>query len=71
MADEKHPICLEWEEYYQTLEKIRDLGITNMWGAAPYLKAEHPELSHEKATQVLLSWISNYSELADKYSWRR
>lgn len=31
MAEQKHPICLEWEEYYQTLEKIRDLGITNMW----------------------------------------
>ena len=69
MADESYPICLEWQEYYQTLEKIRNFGFTNMWGATPYLKEEHPELSHEKANRVLLSWISNYSELAEMYGW--
>ena len=33
----KHPINDEWSTYYQTLEHIRRSGITNMWGAAPYL----------------------------------
>lgn len=68
---ERHPICEEWMEYYKTLEGIRRCGIVNMWGAAPYLQACFPDLSEQKATDILLSWISNYDELNERFGWQK
>ena len=67
---QKHPINDAWEEYYKTLEEIRRSGICNMWGANTYLKDSHPELSHDEAKAVLLSWITNYTELSQRFGWR-
>ena len=70
MENNKHPIREDWEEYYQVLENIRQSGITNMFGAAPYLKEFCPELSHKLAQAILVNWISNYNELNKKYNWQ-
>jgi hypothetical protein len=70
MENEKYPIKEEWEEYYKMLEVIRKSGITNMFGATPYLKDFYPELSSEEAKEILLSWMSNYNELNKKYCWQ-
>lgn len=70
MPDNKYPIKEEWEEYYKVLEGIRRLGITNMWGAAPYLKEFCPELSEKESSEILVNWISNYDELNKKYNWQ-
>lgn len=68
---EKHPICEEWIEYYQTLEAIRRTGVVNMWGASPYLRECYPGMSEEKARDVLLSWIANYDTLNERFGWQR
>lgn len=65
-----NPIREEWEQYYRVLEAIRESGITNMFGAAPYLKEFCPELSHKEAQAVLVNWMRNYDELSKKYGWR-
>lgn len=65
---EQHPIHNEWAKYYKTLEAIRQSGIVNMWGAAPVL-AEYEGITQQLAKDVLMSWISNYRELAKIYSW--
>lgn len=65
----KYSINDEWDHYYKALELIRKSGITNMWGAAPYL-AKYCNISVELASDILLSWIENYSELSKKFSWR-
>ncbi len=70
MENEKYPICLEWEEYYFTLEGIRRTGVVNMWGAAPVLRDCFPDLSEEKAQQILCNWIHNYDKLNEKYGWQ-
>lgn len=70
MWSEKHPIRDEWEQYYQTLEVIRKSGIVNMWGASPVL-ADWEDISQDLAKDVLLSWISNYDELARRHEWRK
>ena len=59
----------EWNDYYNTLEAIRKSGITNMWGAAPYL-AKLEDIDEKLATKVLLNWMHNYSELNKKFGWR-
>jgi hypothetical protein len=68
---EKYPIRDEWEEYYMVLEGIRRTGVCNMFGAAPYLKEFCPELSEKLAQAILVNWISNYNELAERYEWRQ
>lgn len=67
---EGRPIKEEWKDYYQMLENIRQSGITNMFGAAPYLKEFCPELSQEEAKEILCNWMCNYDELSEKYGWR-
>tara|TARA_R110002012_G_scaffold258574_5_gene439082 strand:- start:244 stop:465 length:222 start_codon:yes stop_codon:yes gene_type:complete len=52
----------EWMEYYNMLESIRESGITNMFGAAPYL-AEYAGIDGELAERVLMSWMENYAEI--------
>lgn len=69
--ENKNPIKDEWKDYYNILEFIRDSGVTNMFGAAPYLQQYFPELSKTKATEILLNWMNNYNELSKKYNWRR
>lgn len=59
-------------EYYQMLEKIREEGICNMWGAAPYLVAESGyTLGFEEANQILLEWIANYDKLNARFGWQK
>ena len=65
----KYPIKEEWNTYYETLEVIRQSGITNMFGAAPYL-AEYCKIDLKLASDILCSWIDNYGELSKKFSWR-
>lgn len=69
--NKKHPICIEWEEYYKTLEAIRRTGVVNMWGSAPYLKECFPDMSEQKSRDVLLSWIENYGELNERFGWQK
>lgn len=66
----KYPIKEEWNNYYETLEVIRQSGITNMWGGDYYLKEICPELTRGQAKEILCSWIDNYGELSKKFSWR-
>lgn len=70
MLNEKYPIKEEWDEYYKVLEGIRRIGVCNMYGAAPYLKAFCPELSNKESAEILINWMENYSELSKKFGWR-
>lgn len=68
-ADEymkENPINEEWKEYYILLEGIRESGITNMWGASPYL-AEFADIDIKLASKILCSWITNYDKLKELY----
>lgn len=65
----KREINRKHNQYYDALEVIRKSGITNMWGAAPYLKEIFPELTRDEATNILLTWIDNYDELCEERGW--
>ena len=70
MANEKYPIKQELTKYYNALEVIRESGITNMFGAAPYLREVFPELSRMESNEVLCNWMENYDTLSDMFNWR-
>jgi len=59
----------EWNQYYQTLEGIRKSGITNMFGAAPYL-ARIEGIDEKLAREVLANWMHNYDALNKQFNWR-
>lgn len=40
-------------EHWLFLEDLRRSGVTNMYGAAPYLMKAFPELSHGEAVNIL------------------
>lgn len=46
-------------KYWIYLEKLRRSGVTNMYGAGPYLQQEFG-LSRIEARQILLDWMKNY-----------
>ena len=56
----------EWKEYYLYLEELRQSGITNMYGAAPYL-AEEFNLKIRDAREILCNWMNNYEEISKEY----
>lgn len=46
--------------YWNYLEKLRRSGVTNMFGAAPYLMEEFG-LSKPEANKILGDWMKNYN----------
>lgn len=57
-------------KYYKYLEDLRKSGVTNMYGAAPYLYGHFPDIEAiEDACCILAEWMENYSELADRFNW--
>ncbi len=47
-------------EYWIFLEELRRSGVTNMFGATPYLMDEF-DISKKEATTILADWMRNYN----------
>jgi len=43
------------------LLELRDSGETNMWGAAPYIRAEF-DLTKKEAKDYLMHWMRTFKE---------
>jgi hypothetical protein len=46
-------------EYFAYLDALRLSGVTNMFGASPYLQNEFG-LNRREAQQVLMDWIKQF-----------
>ena len=46
--------------YWVFLEELRESGVTNMFGAVPWLQKAF-DLDHEEASKILLDWMKNYN----------
>ena len=49
------------QDYFDYLVELRDSGVTNMWGAAPYLEDKF-WLEPSEAKEVLVLWIKSFEE---------
>jgi hypothetical protein len=47
------------KEYFEYLEVLRKSGVTNMFGAAPYLQQEFG-LTRQDARDVLMKWMESF-----------
>ncbi len=48
------------QEHLEYLDDLRDSGVTNMFGAAPYLQGAFPELDRRQAGKVLVDWMETF-----------
>lgn len=48
-------------EYFEYLNVLRESGVTNMFGAAPYLQREFG-LDKQNAREVLFAWMESLSK---------
>ena len=55
------PECLT-EEHLLYLDQLRKSGVTNMFGAVPYILLQFPDLSEQQAKQVLIYWMKTFSD---------
>lgn len=46
--------------YFEFLEDLRKTGLTNMFGARPYLQTAFPDLSDKEAKEILVKWMESY-----------
>lgn len=66
--DESEVVWEAWDyKYFKYLERLRDKGIKNMYGAAPYLQKAFTELRYKpkRAQEILSAWIQLYYEEDD------
>ncbi len=50
------------EEMLEFLDDLRESGVTNMFGAASYIKVEYPELNDKQCREALMYWMKTFSE---------
>lgn len=52
---------LDENEVFEFLDDLRDSGVTNMFGARPYIVEEF-DIEPEEAGQLLSKWMKTFSE---------
>lgn len=50
------------EDHLLFLDDLRESGVTNMYGATPYLMEEFAELNKNQAMKVLIYWMNTFGE---------
>ncbi len=53
------------QKHLDYLDKLRESGITNMYGAKPYLQKTFP-MSKNMADKILKYWMDNFDEKGTK-----
>jgi hypothetical protein len=48
-------------EYFEYLDELRESGVTNMFGAAPYLVSEFG-ITMFDAGKILVEWMETFNE---------
>lgn len=64
IIEKREVIFMDDNVYWEFLEKLRESGATNMYGAVPNLIFEFG-ISYEKATEILLDWMENHKEIKE------
>ena len=56
----------EKDDIFQYLFDLQDSGVTNMFGAGPYVEREFPHLDKKEVSDVVTEWMSNWDEIAKR-----
>lgn len=50
------------DECLEFLDDLRLSGVTNMFGASPYIEEEFPTVTHDEAVKIVSYWMRTFSE---------
>ena len=50
------------KKHLEYLDALRESGITNIYGATPYLQDEYLNLEKREASEILQYWMDTFSE---------
>lgn len=50
------------DDHLEFLDELREDGVTNMFGARPYLAEAFPDLTTAESSAVLAYWMKSFSE---------
>jgi hypothetical protein len=50
------------QEFFEFLDELRESGVTNMYGAAPYLQKEFGIQNKIDAYRILEAWMDSYAD---------
>ena len=66
MANEefKRPDCVT-EEHLLYLDDLRESGITNMYGAGPFVMDVFSGLTEKEATSIVVYWMETFGSRQD------
>lgn len=59
--DDKRPEIVK-DKHLRYLDNLREMGVTNMYGAVPYLLKVFKGLNQEEGVIVLRYWMDTFSE---------
>jgi hypothetical protein len=51
------------KEVFDFLLNLRDSGVTNMFGARPYIQDAFPNIDEKQAGEMLVKWMENFDKL--------
>jgi hypothetical protein len=54
-------MIIDKEEMFEYLDTLRETGVTNMFGAAPYLQQAF-DLERKEAKSILIEWMNTYDQ---------
>ncbi len=52
-------------KHFVALERIRQSGICNMYGASKPLRQVFPDLTAKQSADILIYWMENYETLTE------
>lgn len=53
---------IEKEAVFVFLDRLRDSGETNMFGAGSYIRSNFKNMTEEKSRKLLIQWMDSFSE---------
>lgn len=62
LRKQKKPKMKYDEKYYTFLDGLRQSGVTNMFGATPYLLNHFHEMDRKTAIKVLSDWMETFAK---------
>lgn len=54
------------DKHLKYLDVLRGTGVTNMWGAQPWLKNAFPRLTNDEASKILDYWMRTFADRLER-----
>tara|TARA_R100001510_G_C7655602_1_gene214852 strand:+ start:3803 stop:3985 length:183 start_codon:yes stop_codon:yes gene_type:complete len=53
---------IDKDEVFQFLDELRESGVTNMFGAASFIRTSFPNVDKKQSRELLSEWMETFAE---------